>query len=270
MSRAAQVIRAAADKDVWRHFACDHLPACTASPQEFFVNGTRFIAAVAAFACLFSIGTAGALPFAVSGSFGSLGAGIDGSVKIKPWLNGRVSTHLFNYSSDVNIGGIDYNGDFKLFNSGLFADFFPLLGNKVRLSLGMLYNSNKIGLHEDCQEGCNVNGMIVSGAGTQLNGAVDFRRFAPYAGLGWGNVMSGSRFQMMFDAGVMFQGTPKVNLEASGIATITETGGVFHGMDLQSSPLALDTLEYEQTQIAESISKYRYYPVVSFSAGWRF
>ena len=76
---------------------------------------------------------------------------------------------------------------------------------------------------------------------------------APYLGIGYGNVWTrGVNFY--FDLGVMFQGSPKVNLTAScgpavvGTATCTAIQG---------------NVEAERQRVQAELDKYKYYPVAN-------
>jgi hypothetical protein len=234
------------------------------------VSRFRLQAATAALLALPLAPAAHAWPtVAVGGDVGTLGVGGHAVVEVQPWLNGRVSAHMFNYNTPVDVGGLDYDSKFQLVNFGTYADIYPLPGNG-RLSLGMMYNGNKVNLHKTCVDGCEVDGMTVAGPDAQIDGALNFNKFAPYAGIGWGNEMSGSPFFILFDAGVMFQGTPQVDLNASGTANVAMNGVSIKGVNLQTDPMARSTLDYERSQISSDVGQYRYYPVMSLSMGWRF
>ncbi len=233
-----------------------------------FQVATR-IAAAMLFMFQFSSAAYAGPMVAFGGDAGTLGLGGHAVVEFKPWLNGRMSAHLFNYATDLNLGGLNYDSNIQLRNFGSYADFYPFAG-KARLSLGALYNGNKIKLHKTCTDGCSVDGMTVVGPNVQLDGSLSFNKLAPYVGIGWGNAMSGSPFYVLFDAGVVFQGAPKVDLNASGVASVGANGYWWSkGMDLQTDPVAQLTLDDERTQIRNGASRYQYFPVVSFSIGWR-
>jgi len=206
---------------------------------------------------------------AVAADVGTLGLGAVAVFQIKPWLNSRISPNWFSYATNLNVGGLDYDSRFKLLNFGSYVDIYPF-DSKAHLSLGVLYNGNRVDLHKFCIETCTVAGISVAGPNAELSGQLRFNALAPYAGVGWGNAMSDTPFFMLFDAGVMFQGAPKVSLAATGTATISTGGYSRAGVNLQSDPATQSTLDYEREQITNDVKDYRYYPVVAFSMGWRF
>jgi hypothetical protein len=206
---------------------------------------------------------------ALSGTAGSLGLGADATTAIEPWLNARASAHWLSFDTGLDVGGLDYDSTIRLANLGAYADIYPFPG-KARLSLGVLYNDNKVRLHKSCTYGCTAEGVTVAGPNVELDGAVTFNTLAPYAGIGWGNAMSGAPFFILFDAGVMFQGTPKVDLGASGTATLIMRDVSVQNMDMRNSAWSQAVLDYERDQIVDDVHGYRYFPVVSLSMGWRF
>ena len=90
-----------------------------------------------------------------------------------------------------------------------------------------------------------------------MTGNIDFNEVAPYVGLGWGTPFGKeARWTIMFDAGVMFQGSPNVDLSANGTLA-------------NNSAFAAD-LEREKNNLKDDLDTYRFYPVVSLGLAYRF
>ena len=100
---------------------------------------------------------------------------------------------------------------------------------------------------------------------------MDFKKFAPYVGLGFGNAMVGSGLYGIFDIGVMFQGAPDVALAASGSATVTDSNGLSRPvLDLSSDPEVQDAVAQEQASLQDDLKDFKFYPVVNIGIGYRF
>jgi hypothetical protein len=89
-----------------------------------------------------------------------------------------------------------------------------------------------------------------------LTGRVEPKSFAPTLTLGWGGGLSkGLKFGV--DAGVMFQGSPKVT-QLSATGTAANTAG------FQTA------LAQERAEIEDDIDKFKLYPILQLSLGYRF
>ena len=86
----------------------------------------------------------------------------------------------------------------------------------------------------------NLSGTVKSG-----------RSVAPYLGVGYGNV-SGLGVNFYFDLGVMFMGSPKVNLNAS-------CGSLSAA---QCAQLQSDTAQ-EARNLESELKRFKYYPVAN-------
>jgi hypothetical protein len=131
----------------------------------------------------------------------------------------------------------------------------PAADGKFRISLGGLYNDNKLDL-TGAPTGGNyvINGITYTAAqaGT-VTGNVKFNKFAPYVGLGYGNALADSGWGLSLDAGAIYQGMPKATLSATGAA----------------AGLAANVAA-EQIQLQNSVKNYKWWPVVSVGMDYRF
>lgn len=87
--------------------------------------------------------------------------------------------------------------------------------------------------------------------------------YAPYLGIGWGNLRSDkNRLLYSIDIGAMYLGRPQVQLSLSGPVS-----------DLAYQADAAATQAYlaqEQGKVEDTLSKYRYFPVLSVGLWYRF
>ena len=161
---------------------------------------------------------------AVSGRISTLGLGIEVTKSLTETINARVGGNYFSFSSDGTADDIDYERDINLCSGLVLADWFPFEGG-FRMSGGLLFNGN--GVDSTAKPAVEFNiGDIVYPAiqvGT-LTGEMSFRKFAPYLGVGWGNAVGeDKKFGIVVDLGIVFQGSPDVNLSASGLITLDPT-----------------------------------------------
>jgi hypothetical protein len=212
-----------------------------------------------------------ALPsIALSGEIGTLGLGAQAGFKLMPWVNVRGSVQGLQFNHAISKDNTDYDGSFRLLSYGALLDVYPFTRGP-RLSVGIFGNGNRLDIDAGCATSCTANDLTIEGANASLAGSVRFASSAPYAGLGWGNAMAGGPFFFSADLGVMFQGSPKVSLGASGTATVTDgSGNSRSDVNLAADPQVQSQVEAEQSNLAGQLHSYSYYPVLMLSAGWRF
>ncbi|MCC6632626.1 MAG: hypothetical protein IT482_11230 [Gammaproteobacteria bacterium] len=168
----------------------------------------------------------------------------------------RANGGFFNYSRTENIDDIDYDGKLKLNSVGLLADWFPMAGG-FRISAGVRSNGNKIDLHATPTANVLVGDVSYTPAQVgNLDGKVEFNSLSPTLTLGYGGKL-GSGFTLGFEAGVVMQGSPKINLAS--------TGGT-----LSSNATFLAELEQERQQAEDDASDFKFWPVVQVHFLYRF
>lgn len=205
-----------------------------------------------ALALLTTAAAASATDFGISADVGTTGAGLHLSVPVAQSLNARVGFGLFNYSKGTSTNNVDYDAKLKLQSFDILADYFPF-DNGFRLTGGAILNFNKVDAHAKPKNGTyTVNGNTYSASQAgDINGRIDFRNFAPYLGIGWGNaVAKDANWGFTADVGVMFQGSPNSSLTSSNC-----TAGA-----AACASLARD-LEAENQSLRDKID-YRYWPVI--------
>jgi len=204
-----------------------------------------------------------------------LGFGVEGVYGLGRYFDLRGQLNGFQFSQTVNDDGIRYTGKLRLLTEGALLEWHPLAG-RLRISAGAYNNGDRIGLKSLCAgSGCNLHEFTIANNGTQdpeIDGAATFHRFAPYAGLGFGDALYGSRWQFAVDVGVLDQGSPAVSLSAHGSATIVNNanGTSTTTPNLGTDPEVAAALADEQQRAQSGIDHYRLYPVISLALGYRF
>lgn len=238
------------------------------------LNATRGLRAA-----LFATGsliaaTANAAPEGLAAGIkvGTTGFGVEGVTAITPMLNARALVNFFNYDYDTTEDGIAYEAELELQSYGALLDLHPFKGS-FRITAGALGNGNAVSLKASCPGSCDLGDLTVQGGTAQINGDVDFKKFAPYLGIGFGNAMSGTGLYGIFDVGVMFQGEPQADLAAFGTAaTVTDnnTGLSRSNVDLGSDPQVQQAVADEEVSLQSELEDFKFYPVVSLGIGYRF
>ena len=219
------------------------------------MKSTSFKAALAASA-LMMFGTAGA-DFGVGVKAGTLGLGLEGRWNPVPLLDVRVGMNAYDYDTDGDYAGIDYDATLELDSYYITGNInFPL--SPLRLTGGVFQNNNEIALTSQDTGGQDI---ILGGVplpadvvGT-LTGRTYFEDVAPYLGIGI-DFEPFDKLGLNFDLGVLWQGEPKVDLTADGLG---------------AGQLPFEAaLELERRDLEDDLSDYKAYPVVSLAFIYNF
>src|SRR5258706_1217656 len=140
---------------------------------------------------------------------GTLGGGVELSTALSERSAVRLNCDSYNRTQTSTQDNIQYDVKLKLQTASLLGDWFPF-ANNFRISLGAMYNGNKLTLKGQPTSGTfTINGQSYNAADVgSLDAQVDFNKAAPYFGIGYGRPINGG-LSMIFDLGVLFQGSPK-------------------------------------------------------------
>ncbi|NTV01530.1 MAG: hypothetical protein HGB04_01915 [Chlorobiaceae bacterium] len=201
---------------------------------------------------------AGTGDLAIGAKAGTLGIGGEATLGLLPGVNARAGYNAYNYDGSTTKDNIGYNYRLKLGSMPLLLDLHPFPMSGFRISGGFIVNNNRVDATGKPQDSYNIGGTTyTSGQVGTLTGKIEFDSTAPYLGIGWGNaVAKGLPLTICVDAGVMFQGTPKVSLSANGT--------------LASDPAFKANLAKEEATIRDTTDSLKYYPVVSLGLAYRF
>ena len=178
---------------------------------------------------------------------GTTGIGADVAWGIAPTLSARVGYSGLSWNTHLSETSVRYDAKLKLSNANALLDFSPF--GPFRLTGGFIANSNKYDLTGPSGS-FTVNGNAYSSG--NLSGTVKSgKSVAPYLGVGYGNV-SGLGVNFYFDLGVMFMGSPKVNINASC--------GSLSGA--QCAQLQSDAAQ-EARNLETELKRFKYYPVAN-------
>ena len=191
---------------------------------------------------------------------GTLGGGVELSHALSERVAVRLNVDSYNRTQTSTEDNIQYDAKLKLQTASLLGDWFPFAGN-FRISAGAMFNGNKLTLKGRPTGGTfTINNVNYNAADVgSLEAQVDFNKAAPYFGIGYGRPIN-SGLSMIFDLGVLFQGSPKSKITATcGAATPALTC-----TQLKSDAAA------EQSKLDDSLHKFKYYPVISLGLAYTF
>lgn len=139
----------------------------------------------------------------------TLGIGLEASYRVNRNFGLRAGGNYFEFSRDATIENIDYTATPHFESGTLIADLYPM-GGSFHVSGGVLLNRNEGRLDAVLNENIEIGGRTYTPAQVgSLVGTVDFKKTAPYLGLGFAGR---GRIAILFDLGVGFTGTPRVDL----------------------------------------------------------
>jgi hypothetical protein len=165
----------------------------------------------------------------------------------------------YSVSSTDTTDGIDYDIDLDLNTVAVLANFHPFAGS-FRITGGVMINSNELGMTSNPSGlDYDIGGTLypVAGVGI-LKAGVDFKRIAPYVGIGFGHSAS-SGLGFTLDIGVLMQGNPNVDFSTVGGDPL-----------VNQTPEFLADLEQEEASAEDDIKGFTMYPVVSVGLNFRF
>jgi len=204
----------------------------------------------------------------------SLGAGIQAATAVTHKSNVRAGFNGFNYNDNFSKDGVNYNAQLKLRSAQ--ATYDQYLKGDLHISPGILfYNGNTGSANASVPAGQSFslgNTTYYSGQANPVTGAgaVTFNKAAPMILIGFGNMLprSAKHFGLNFEAGVVFEGSPKAALNLNGSACLFSSS--VGCVNAATDPTVQSNVQLEQTKINNSLSPFKYYPLVALTFSYKF
>lgn len=195
---------------------------------------------------------------AVSLGLGTEGVGAQVSAQIVPHtlaLNVGFSrfSHDFNFTADA----AHFNANLRLGAVPVVLSWYPFHGN-FSIDAGVFINQNRVAATGVPEAGgtytINGDAYTASQVGT-MSGTTHFHTAAPYVGIGWGDPFAGGRWSVLVNAGAMYEGSPNVDLHATGAAT---------------NPRLASDVAALQNSVNHKLNFLNWWPVVTIGVAYRF
>jgi hypothetical protein len=201
---------------------------------------------------------------AITPEVSTLGVGASITKSITPNFNARVGINGLGVGADITETDVTYKADLNLSNISTVIDYHPFQNSGFRLTGGLVFQDNNIK-----GQGTPTNNSITIGNDTytsndlqSVDAKVSFpNSVAPYVGIGWGNaVKPGRRWGFSFNLGVMFTGSPEID--------ITPTYGPSITPAVQNE---IDTsIQQEVRDLEDDLEWLNIYPVLSLGISYQF
>lgn len=160
---------------------------------------------------------------AVTADVGSTGVGAHLVVPMESNVNGRFGLNYARFNTQKTANSVDYDIKAKLQTFDVLFDWYLRDNSSFHLTGGVIYNGNQFdGKGKPNGSGKYViNGMTYNAAdvGT-LDGGVEYRKAAPYFGIGWGNALAvKQKWNFTGELGGFYQGKGTTKLVSLGCTT---------------------------------------------------
>lgn len=212
-------------------------------------------------------GLAAAGNLGIAGKISTLGYGLEADYVISDKFSVRGQFNTFSYDFDLDEDDIEYDSSLDLSSYGVLLDWHPF-GGGFRISAGGFVIDNEIkgkatgvGEYEigDNTYTVDIGDTLSASAAITLGDG-----FKPYLGFGWGHSPANKGGLLLsFDIGVIFQGSPDVDLKVEG----TANNGLY---DFSQDANLQAEVRKEEKALKDDLKDFDLYPVVSFGIGWRF
>jgi hypothetical protein len=189
--------------------------------------------------------------YAAALKISTLGMSVEGIRSLGDHFNTRVGLSFFNFKFNGTGDNEEwkYSAKVKLLSVSALADWHPFRGS-FRFTGGALFNLNKSEATLYPIKTYKIGGTLYTPLLLgNASATVTLNKVAPYLGIGFGRPTSGNCFAFSMDLGVIYQGSPKVDLTAQGLLEPSAEQG----------PLIEDNIKW-----------FKFYPVISVGSTYTF
>jgi hypothetical protein len=203
--------------------------------------------------------------WSITPEVGTLGLGASVTKSLTSNLNARVGLN----AAVIGLGGyqkrkeeVSYDATLNLFNVSTLVDYHPFKNSGFRVTSGLVFNNNNIEGKANIKDGVTFEydgNRYTNKDIAAIKGKVSFpNNIAPYLGIGWGNaVKPGKRWGFSANLGVVFAGSPQVDLDANIVNNNL------------SDQINRD-LRVEEKELEDDLKGFTLYPVLSLGVSYHF
>jgi hypothetical protein len=191
---------------------------------------------------------------AIKLNISSLGIGGEAVTNIGENFTVRAGGNFFKLNFDGVNEDYRYNLNTKLSTVPVMVDWYPG-GSIFHITAGGVMNFNKGDVTLTPIRNYEISGRTFTPEEIgNITGLMEYDKLSPYFGIGFGNPTTTKGLSFGFNAGAMYQSSPKVKLNASELVT---------------SYYEEEYKDIEKT-IVDKMSMLKLYPVVTFSVSYGF
>ena len=199
---------------------------------------------------------------------GTFGVGADVDFGLTDTLNLRLGYNNITYNRSFDDTDVTYDGKLKISAASAILDWYAFKGG-FHFSLGAVEKGPKIDVvGKPKANGTYVfDGVTYTAAqiGTATGTIKTGDSIAPYVGIGWGNTVDkADRVTFLADLGVIYTGSPKVDLNFTCNATLAAQSNDPTCSQFNSRVAA------EKADLENKAKDYQWYPVISLGIAVRF
>jgi hypothetical protein len=199
----------------------------------------------------------------ITADAGTTGAGFHLVVPMESNLNGRFGVNGFHHDFDKTSNQVNYDIKGKLRTIDVLFDWYLREGSPFHVTGGLVYNGNRFDATAKASQlgKFTLNGSTYSSADVGiLSGRIDYRKAAPYLGIGWGNALArNSHWSFNTDLGAFFQGNPNVKLASVGCVNAKTVCDAI-----------VKDVAAERVRLQDDIDGFKVYPVLRASLSYGF
>ena len=221
--------------------------------------------AAAAAMCIFALAAvdADAADFGIYGEVGTFGLGGGAVVQFNERFSARAGYSTISQDiDDYDPEDLEFDADATIGAAKFLVDWYPTPSG-FRVTAGAMLNQTKAtAVAVPTGGGYTINDTFYPSATIgSANGRIDFDRFAPYLGVGFGRALdTAGHFNVLVDIGAAFVGKPNVDLTATcGISAPTPLCA-----RLQEDVAA------EQADVEDDTDNLKVWPHINLAFSWRF
>lgn len=194
---------------------------------------------------------------AISPKLSTLGLGLEYRYDFSSNWAASAGIYGMSISRTETRSDIKYDADLKLRHFAVLGHYYPW-ENGFRFSGGLVFNGTKLDGNATNSGTIDLNGTPYPVAQlTSVQAKADFRKIAPYLGLGWDSGdRSSAGLSFTADLGVMFTGKPNVSLTPNCAGACPQ--------------VILDAAEGERASLEKDLDSFKAYPVISVGLTYRF
>ncbi|MBX9785704.1 MAG: hypothetical protein K2Y08_00045 [Alphaproteobacteria bacterium] len=218
----------------------------------------KIIKRTAFFSCLslLLLSHVSADPISFGAKVGTLGLGVESSYRIDPLFSLTGSVNGFQLTGAPHDRDVDFDGKLHLLTAGGSLGVHPFK-NGFKILAGVFYDGNQFNLSSMLRHNVTIDGKTFTPAQVGKPGLIiHFNRVSPYLGIGFDSAFcTDSPWSLTGELGVLFQGSPKVNLKGSG--------------EIKTPPQVQTYIKQKAKHAADKFLL-KYYPVLSIGVKYNF